>query len=296
MEARNIKTICFFTRRYDDLLNKDVFPKKFYSQYFWVKLLDPSKCKIIWIFGSSEDRQIKHELGTIHFVKDFKRSKLLIEKASFYKKSKTIIEKEKVDVVICNGMNDISSHHLLAKKLGPGINTILQDHATTYSFKYSLVSSFYKALDGFIFNSMGQEEAWVKAKLIDQNKVHFLPEGVSAFKSINKKTARIKTKLKGSPILLWVGNLVTLKDPMTCLNAIKEIVKEIPELMLYMIYQKEDTDLEIQDFIVKNGLSNNINLIGSINHDEIEPYFQSADYYISSSLKEGSGLSFCSSK
>jgi len=289
MSAKDIKTICFFTRRYDDLLKEDVFSKKFHNQYFWVKHLDSDKFNCIWIFGAAEDRQLNHELGKIYFVKDFKRTKLLLEKASLYKKSKNIIEKENVNLVICNGMNDISSHHLLSKKLGSNTPTILQDHASTYNFKYSLVSSFFKELDGFIFNSVGQEEEWVKAKLIDKEKVYFLPEGVSEFQAINKDTARAKTKLNGDPIFLWVGNLVDLKDPMTCLKGIKEVVKDKTSLRLYMIYQKDTLIDKVKSFIAENKLENNIILLGSVKHEEIESYFQSADFFISSSLKEGSG-------
>ena len=292
MKKGSIKTICFFTRRYDDLLHIDVFDQKFFNQYFWVKHLNKNKYKIIWIFGAQEERKVDHELGSIYFIPDNKRTKLQLQKKSFYKSTIIILEKEKGDVVLANGMNDIASHYYLFRQLSNKENAtpiVVQDHATVYRKKYSLVSKFFKPIEGFIFNSPGQETEWINANLFNKSNVHFLPEGVSQFQATDKKSALQKTKLEGSPICLWVGNLVKLKDPFTSLKAIKEVVKVKPSLSLYMIYQKEDLKSEIENYIEINKLKDNVFLLGQIEHSDIEAYFQSADYFISSSIKEGSG-------
>ncbi len=289
MATSNLKTVCFFTRRYDDLITDSNFNQKFYNQYFWVKYLDQQKIKVIWVFGAEKRKTLEHELGTLHFVPDFKRTKLLLQKSGFYKETKMILEQEKVNLVIGNGINDITSHFSLSRKIKSNIPIIVQDHASVYRKKYSLVSAFFKRMDGFIFNSPGQEKEWVDAKLVDANKVYFLPEGVSEFKAADKSKVHQKTTLKGNPIFLWVGNLVTLKDPLTCLKAFREIVKEKPTLTLYMIFQKTILQPEIEAFITDNQLNDNIFLIGKVKHEEIESYYQSADFFISSSLKEGSG-------
>jgi len=289
MAPHNIKTICFFTRRYDDILDNKIFKQKFHSQYFWVKYLDSSQYRIMWIFGSSNDHKMDHSLGQIHFLKDYKRTNPIIQKFSFYKKSAELVEKEKVDVVICNGINDIFSHYLLARRIDSIAYTIVQDHATMFKTKYTFVSTFFKRINSYIFNSEGLEKEWVKSNLIAKENIFYLPEGVSEFKANDKNIARQLTKMKGDPIFLWVGNLVKLKDPMSCLEAISGLVKEKKDLRLYMIYQKAPLKSIVNNFIQKNNLENNIILLGSIKHKDIEPYFQSADYYISSSLKEGSG-------
>lgn len=284
-----MRTICFFTRRYDDILDIEIFEQKFHNQYFWVQYLDSKEFRVMWIFGSFNNSKKDHNLGQIHFIKDYKRTNPIIQKNSFYKQSKELLEREKVDVVICNGINDILSHYLLASKFDSNISILVQDHATVFKTKYTYASTFFKKMNGFIFNSEGLEKEWVESNLIAKEKIYYLPEGVSDFNALDKNIAREKTKMQGDPIFLWVGNLVNLKDPMNCLKAISEIVKVKKDLVLYMIYQKAPLQSEVDNFIQHNNLKNNVILLGAIKHEEIEAYFSSADYFISSSLKEGSG-------
>ena len=59
---------------------------------------------------------------------------------------------------------------------------------------------------------------------------------------------------------------------------------------MYMIYQSEELLNEVKE-LIKN--SDTIHLIGKINHPELQNWYSSADFFISGSHYEGSGIALC---
>lgn len=89
--------------------------------------------------------------------------------------------------------------------------------------------------------------------------------------------------------VLFIGRLDTQKDPMTLLQAAKEVITEEPETCFTLVGDGEKYK-ECEMFIKNNRLDQNITLTGWQNN--ITEYYKTHHIFISSSIYEAFGLMF----
>ncbi len=167
-----------------------------------------------------------------------------------------------------------------------------------------LKRSFHNLLnnvaDGFFFTTVEQGKEWFMNKK-QSRKVMPVMEGATFFNYADRDAARTftyhergearkKTGMTGSPVFLWVGRLDDNKDPLTVLEGFEVLFKKYPGANLYMIYSDDKLSNKVKEKIDGSEiLRNKVHLPGKIAHDEIEPYYNSADYFVLGSHYEGSG-------
>ena len=142
-----------------------------------------------------------------------------------------------------------------------------------------------------VFSAKGQEADWVKKKVLVPSKIHFVMENTSPFSLHPRPAAREASGLKGSPIFLWVGNLIKRKSPFIVLQAFEKTLMRTPDAKLYMLYKPEESlESEVRAWLTERPhLKEAIILLGEVAYDDIELYFNSADYFVAASTSEGSG-------
>ncbi len=176
--------------------------------------------------------------------------------------------------------------------LGKKVKIILQHHAEKpfTGFKKYIQQFASRKVDAFLFTSYKTGAEWVRNKNLDnENKVSELMEVSSPFYSVNKKTAREKNQISGSPVFLWVGRLNDNKDPLILVKAFLKYLLLQPDAKLYMIYQTEELLSELKKILYINAATHSIILLGKIEHSELLYWFNSADFFVSASHYEGSG-------
>lgn len=181
----------------------------------------------------------------------------------------------------CLGSNVkiISQHH--AEKPFSGLKRIMQKMAS-------------RQQDAGIFASMDIAKSWVQSgNLYPKMKLFEMVGGSSIFFPIDQQTAREKTGIHGAPVFLWVGRLDHNKDPLTAIKAFLNFLELQPAATLFMIYHKDDLLQDILQLIPASLLSKSITLVGTIRHDDLLYWFNSADFFISASHYEGSGTALC---
>ncbi len=106
--------------------------------------------------------------------------------------------------------------------------------------------------------------------------------------------ARVTAGVDGSPVFLWVGRLDANKDPVTVVKAFIQFAAFQPEAKLYMVYQSDELLDDIRDIINQNpNAATLINLVSKIQHAELQTWYNAADFIISGSHHEGSGIAVC---
>jgi len=87
-------------------------------------------------------------------------------------------------------------------------------------------------------------------------------------------------------ILLFVGKLVKVKDPITLIKAFNRLLLMISNVNLIVV---GDGNLKqsIQSYINNHSLNKYIHLAGNVSHDRIPYYMNSCDIFCLSSLREG---------
>ena len=205
----------------------------------------------------------------------------------------SIIKKTTPDVVFINGFFPFQVLQLRfalersvkiiilhrAEKPFTGWKKYLQRIADRYIYAYLFVS--------FEFGRQ-----WEDAGNLSSAKVHEVMQASSVFHPHDKQISKNKLSITGSPIFLWVGRLERNKDPLTIVKAFTAFVHQCPHAKLYMIYQSDELLPEVIN-LTSNSMANGIQLIGKVAHEELQSWYNSADFIVSSSHYEGSGVAVC---
>jgi glycosyltransferase involved in cell wall biosynthesis len=149
-----------------------------------------------------------------------------------------------------------------------------------------------RAADGFFFAAYDLALPWVKDGLISREQPIFqVMEGSTYFRPEDRTSARARTGLSGTPTVLWVGRLISLKDPLTVLEGFEHILQDAPGAKLYMVYGGNDLLGPVRNRIAASGkLAQAVILLGKLDHPQLEDIYNSSDYFVLGSHDEGSGF------
>jgi glycosyltransferase involved in cell wall biosynthesis len=149
-----------------------------------------------------------------------------------------------------------------------------------------------QAADGFFFAAKDLAAWWVDHGLISKRQSIFqIMEGSNHFRYQDRLTARARIRMAGKPVVLWVGRLIPLKDPLTVLEGFARVLHLLPEAKLYMAYGTADMLPAVRERIAASkALSEAVTLLGRIEHSQLENIYNSSDYFVLGSHHEGSGF------
>lgn len=204
------------------------------------------------------------------------------------------IRKEKPDVLFVHGF--VFPFQLLCLKwFIPSYAKIIVQHHAERSFDYRIKYWFqkwaYPKADAYLFASRNLAQPLIDHKVItDSDKIYEVMECSTFFKKKDKTEMRHKLNIISEKIFLWVGRLDENKDPLTALKAFKMYADSFSDFKFYMIYGTSDLEQEVKDFVEANGLSNQVVLLGKVQHEQLENWYNAADYLISASHYESAGL------
>lgn len=188
----------------------------------------------------------------------------------------------KPDVVLCHGLIFPWQLIMLRLIVGPHLKIICQHHAERPFRDFRKYFSRWadRYIGGYLFAAKIQGEEWVKAKQISSmDKVHEVMGTSSVFHFENRR--RLGRKY------LWIGDLDENKDPLTAVKAFVEFSRD-KDVELNMIFQNAGLLEKIRPIA-----NNKIHFIGRVEHEKLQDWFNEADFIISTSHYEGSGIAVC---
>jgi len=206
-----------------------------------------------------------------------------------------LIRSLKPDIVIVHGLHYPLQTIQLRLQLPSHVKIIAQHHAEK---PFTGVKKYIQHLashcvDAYLFASRKMGEDWVaRGNIQSARKIHEVMEVSSAFKPMDRAQARLKTNVQGDPIFIWVGRLNRNKDPLTVVNAFLRFCDYQPSARLIMIYQTHEILAKLE-IILKHEKGQQVQLVGSIVHEDMVSWYNSADFVISTSHYEGSGTAVC---
>jgi glycosyltransferase involved in cell wall biosynthesis len=198
------------------------------------------------------------------------------------------------DVVIIHGLIFPWQVFLLCRNLDKKVKVIAQHHAEKpfSDFRRYIQRRADRYIHSYLFASEDLGIQWFNAGQIqDKAKINVVMEASSSFYPIDRTEARSKTKMTGGKNYLWVGRLDANKDPLIVARAFSRAVKDHSEMHLYIIYQSQELEEELKAVVAT--AAENIHLIGKIDHDRMLYWYNGADFIVSSSHYEGSGIAVC---
>jgi glycosyltransferase involved in cell wall biosynthesis len=150
-----------------------------------------------------------------------------------------------------------------------------------------------RAADGFFFAAKDLADSWADQGLISKRQSIFqIMEGSNNFRCQDRATSRARTGMAGNPVVLWVGRLIPLKDPLTVLEGFTRVLRHAPQAKLYMAYGSDDMLPAVRERLgASKILAEAVTLLGRVDHSKLEDIYNSADYFVLGSHHEGSGFS-----
>lgn len=236
--------------------------------------------------GIKEQNGVKY-----HFLK-FKDSKLY-----FPRRLHSYIKELDPDVVLMNGF--IFPLQLIQLRLtfGSKVKIFVINHAEKPSTgpRRTLQRMADRFVEIYFFTSAESGKEWVERGIIrSESRIKEVMEVSSSFTVMDKNKACKITGANGKPVFLFVGNLIARKDPLTVLKAFAEFIKYQPAAKLYVIYDTEELKKDVIKLLEeKTCLQKAVKLVGFVAHEEMQYWHNSADFIISGSHYEGSGIAVC---
>ena len=198
------------------------------------------------------------------------------------------------DVVFINGFIFPLQIIQLRLKLGRSVKIFILHRAEKpfNGFRKYLQKQADKCVNGYLFTSSEFGNEWLQKGIISScHKIHEVIQASSSFHPEDKAIARASLSVAGAPVFLWVGRLDANKDPITVIKAFIDFLSFQPSARLYMIYQADELLGQARDLISLNKKAKEaIRLIGQIPHEQLQSWYSSADFIISGSHYEGSGV------
>src|SRR4029077_2174898 len=177
--------------------------------------------------------------------------------------------------------------------VAPGIPIVLQDHAShpPRRWRRGAWRRGLSVADGIAFCAAGQAQPFASAGLLAAHtRVYEIPESTSRFAPGDRGAARRETGLHGDPAVLWVGNLDANKDPLTVLDAVSAVTRELPGLQLFCCFGVAPLLRQGQERIANDArLFARLELLARPPHERVEHLMLAADLFVLASHHEGSG-------
>ncbi len=258
----------------------------------WANALVQAGLQVRVIYRFHADAKFEMDGVTYHFLGDRLPAHLRNWHLAygFHKKVARLVQAEGIEVIHTHNLFAYGPHWTL-RRFVRHIPILVQDHSGVTVLKRPwLYRLGLRRMDAFMFAAEGQEQVWVDHCVIPVAKCVFVMENASPFSRQDRTAARAQTGLYGDPVVLWVGNLNPNKAPLMVLTAFDRLLKQKPNARLYMIYRFGEMEAEVRAAIDQRPhLETGVTLLGKMERDQLEMYYNSADYLIAASHKEGAG-------
>lgn len=260
--------------------------------------------KIRFYTGIPEQMSRDHDVHSIHCIGDFGGVRYQNVSYHFFRlaglkriypsKIHRYVASLKPDVVVVHGLHFPWQVLLLKRQLSNSVRIFIQHHAEKpfSDFRKTLQKRVDKFVSGYFFTAKGLASSWIDSGIISSaEKIVEVMEGSTSFLPADRNAAKKLMGISGSHVYLWVGRLDSNKDPETLIKAFIPLAKANPQASLYVIHQEDDLLSEVKKLL--SGGFENIKLIGKVDHEKMERWYNAADFIISTSHYEGSGFSVC---
>ncbi|MGA7669378.1 MAG: glycosyltransferase family 4 protein, partial [Nitrolancea sp.] len=149
----------------------------------------------------------------------------------------------------------------------------------------------FARVNRFFFSTASHAMPFLDTGLIrDPTQVVELMETSSTFSPRDRESSRELTGMRGEPVILSVGRLHPVKDPLTMLHGFERVLGEWPRAELYLYYTSQEMLPEIQRYLDgRPSLCAHVHLRGRAEPEEMEAIYNSADFLLQASLREFSG-------
>ena len=260
--------------------------------------------KIRFYTGIPEQMSSDHDVHSIHCIGDFGGVQYQNVSYHFFRldgwrriypsKVHSHVASLKPDIIVVHGLHFPWQVLLLKKQLSGAVKIFIQHHAEKpfSDFRKLFQKRVDEFVSGYFFTAKGLAASWIESGIISSSeKIIEVMEGSTSFLPADRNAAKKQIGISGKRLYLWVGRLDFNKDPETLIKSFIPFAKANPQVALCIIHKDDDLLPEVEKLL--SGGHENIKLVGKVDHEKMDHWYNAADFIISTSHYEGSGLSVC---
>ncbi len=258
----------------------------------WAEAVRAAGVKVTVVQGAGSDARLRRAAVDYVFVAGRFAPRLSRRRIPF--RLHRAVGRLEPEAVHLNGLLYAHQARFLHRLLPSGCPLVLQHHGEPpdRGLAGHLQRWGLAAADSFFFTGLETAAPWRECGLIrPRQRVFEIMEGSSRFSPRDRAASRAASGLTGDPVFLWAGNLDANKDPLTVLSGFERALDELPGARLYMAYRHHPLLGEVRRRIASSRrLRDAVELLGAIAYERMEDLFNSADFFLQGSHKEGSGF------
>ncbi|MFN8348950.1 MAG: glycosyltransferase family 4 protein [Spirosomataceae bacterium] len=197
------------------------------------------------------------------------------------------------DAVLVHGFLFTLQLILLRLFVGPKTKILVLNHAEQpLRFPKILLQRIAaRCIDAYFFASLEQADIWLDKKVFSsKNKLKEQWAGSTFFRYKDKAESKKEIGFCGETLFLWCGGLNENKDPLTILKAFGRYAVQSPASCLYLLYNSAELYKEVKQWIIDHQLTEQVILLGTLPHADLEKYYQAADFFLLGSHRESMGF------
>jgi hypothetical protein len=179
----------------------------------------------------------------------------------------------------------------LARARLPRVHVAMQDQAFHWPRRWpgrALVRAGLAACHTAFFAARELAEPLLESGALRTEQLVDLPGGSSDLARLPRAEARVRTGLRGDPLYLWVARLAPVKDPLTAMRALREVLEANPRARLALAYGDDALLSEVRSAL--EPVREQVDFLGRVPHPELAAVYSAADVFVSSSLREAMGF------
>ncbi len=209
-----------------------------------------------------------------------------------------LIKKIKPDIIHVHAPNIFSSNAIIASKF-LGIPIIATVHRAEIDKVSSVVHIFRKLIlgkfDKIIAVSNFTRALAIKAGVKESNiSIIYNSCDETIFSPKDKIVTRQKMNIPNKKIILYVGNLVKIKDVSTLIKACMIVSQKGQDFLLLIIGDGEERK-NLESLVISQRLEKNIRFVGWLPQSSLPDYYNSSDIFVLPSLIEGHSVALLES-
>ncbi len=256
----------------------------------WVEAVRDAGAEVTVVQGFHRDARVRREGTDYIFVAGRFTPRMSRRRVPFG--LHRAVARLEPEVVHLNGLLYAHQARFLRRRLPRGCPLVLQHHGEPPDRGWARWVQRWglAAADGFFFTGRDTAAPW-RRLIRPGQRVFEIMEGSSSFAVAERTDARAASGLAGQPVFFWAGNLDANEDPLAVLSGFELALEELPGARLYMAYRFAPLLTEVRERIAASQrLRNAVELIGTVDYERMEVYYNSADFFLQGSHKEGSGF------
>ena len=188
------------------------------------------------------------------------------------------------DVVHVNGLMFPGAVRTLRAALGPPTPIVLQDHSGALPRRLPWPAGplarqrwgrTFRQVMACTFTARELAARWFRAGLPRDLAIVEILEASTALAPIDKRLARARTGIDGSPVILSVGRLDSNKDPLTVVEVLERALPALPDARAVLISTGGPLEAAVRARLARTPLlSARVTLAGPVPHVRMHEYLQ----------------------